>query len=102
MLNKDKIFEVISKIDSLFIEDTRFPVLWNQLAELLSENEQETIEFLDSCNDENVINNISSVFDDISSNFQSEKFIECLKRLEIKFPNLVLHPMIEVAMNVLK
>ncbi|AFY93470.1 hypothetical protein [Chamaesiphon minutus] len=97
MLDKEKIVKIINEIDSLFIEDTRYPIFWNQLTQLLSEDEQETIDFLDSCNDENIINNISSIFDNISSNLQSNKFIKCLKRLEIKFPNLLLYPMIEAA-----
>lgn len=102
MLDEKKVVKIINEIDSLFIEDTRYPIFWNQLTQILSESEQETIDFLDSCNDENIINNISSVFDDISSNLQSDKFIECLKRLEIKFPNLFLYPMIEAAIYIME
>ena len=101
MLNTEKVLEVISKINALFIEDTRFPIYWSQLAEVLSEDEQETIKFLDSCNDENVVDNISSVFGDISSVLQSKDFIECIERLQIKFPNLSLKPMIEIAIEFL-
>lgn len=101
MLDKEKVIEIVNEIDSLFMEDTRFPKYWGQLTQVLSENEQETIDFLDSCNEKNIIDNISSVFADISTNFQSQKFIKCLERLEIKFPDLLLNPMIEVAKDVL-
>jgi hypothetical protein len=101
MVNKGKIMNIINKIDSLHIEDPIISLYWRELAQALSEDTMETIEFLDSCNDENVINNISSVFDDISTNLQSQEFIKCLDRLEIKFPNLLLHHMIEVARDVI-
>ncbi|WP_310485637.1 hypothetical protein [Chamaesiphon sp. VAR_48_metabat_403] len=101
MIDEEKILSIIHKIDSLHIEDPTISLWWNKLAQVLSENTKETINFLDSCNDENVVNNISAVFDDISANLQSQEFIKCLDRLENKFPNLLLHPMIEVAIDVI-
>jgi hypothetical protein len=101
MIDREKILDIIHKIDSLHIEDPTISLYWSELAQALSEDTKETIDFLDSCTDENVINNISSVFDDISANLQSQEFIKCLYRLEIKFPMLLLHPMIEVASDVI-
>jgi hypothetical protein len=97
MFDKERILNTIHKIDCLHLEDPVISVYWDELTQLLSENERETIDFLDRCNDENVINNISSVFDDISIKLQSQEFIECLDRLEIKFPTLFIHHMIEIA-----
>ena len=97
MLDREKISNIIHKIDSLHLEDPSISIYWDELTQILSEDEEETIYFLDRCNDENVINNISSVFDDISIKLQSQDFIQCLDRLEIKFPNIFIHPMIEVA-----
>ena len=97
MLDREKILNTIYKIDSLHLEDPSISIYWDELNKLLSEDKKETIDFLDSCNDENVINNISSVFDDISIKLQSQDFIQCLDRLEVKFSNLFIHHMIEVA-----
>jgi len=60
---------------------------WKPMTEILSKNEKETIDFLKSCNDENLYW-ISEVFEDISGNFQSKGFVEFLKELHKQHPNV--------------
>ena len=57
-----------------------------QLTALLSENEEETIRFLDNCSEEDV-EIASEVFDNVAKVLQSLKYIDCLHRLEKKFPD---------------
>ena len=58
----------------------------NQLTALFTENEEETIRFLDNCSEEDV-EIASEVFDDVAKVLQSLKYIDCLHRLEKKFPD---------------
>lgn len=62
---------------------------WEKLTNILSINEDETINYLKSCSKEDVLL-ISSVFDDVSQKLQSRRFISCLKELDKKYPDLKL------------
>ncbi|WP_271004466.1 hypothetical protein [Listeria seeligeri] len=62
---------------------------WEKLTNILSINEDETINYLKSCSKEDVLL-ISSVFDDVSEKLQSRRFISCLKELDKKYPDLKL------------
>ncbi|EAE1303243.1 hypothetical protein G7175_000935 [Listeria monocytogenes] len=62
---------------------------WAELTNILSMNEDETINYLKNCSKEDVLL-ISSVFDDVSEKIQSRKFISCLRELDKKFPDLKL------------
>ena len=52
-----------------------------------AEQRDDTIEFINNC-DEHDIYWLSEIFEDISEVFQSEKFIEALKSVQTKYPNL--------------
>ena len=67
--------------------DVRQEDYWKQLTSLFTENEEETIRFLDNCSAEDV-DIASEVFDDVAKVLQSLKYIDCLHRLEKKFPDL--------------
>lgn len=69
---------------------------WEELSDVLSEDEQVTIDFLENCTEEQLYW-ISEVFEEISMKLQSKKFIDCIKKLEKKFPQLDLAHDIEVA-----
>ena len=66
--------------------DARQEDYWKQLTSLFTENEEETIRFLDNCSEEDV-EIASEVFDNVAKVLQSLKFIDCLHRLEKKFPD---------------
>ena len=66
--------------------DARQEDYWKQLTALFTENEEETIRFLDNCSEEDA-EIASEVFDNVAKVLQSLKYIDCLHRLEKKFPD---------------
>ena len=69
---------------------------WDELIELLSENESETINYLKHCT-KNEAEWVSEVFEDIAYNLQSNAYIESLQKINVKYPDLNLANIIEIA-----
>ncbi len=69
---------------------------WNNITEILSQNEEDTILYLKNCNKENLYF-ISEVFDDISKNLKSKNLIYVLEELNQKYPELNMKADIEFA-----
>jgi hypothetical protein len=69
---------------------------WEEITDILSDNEVNTITYLDNCSKDDVYW-ISEVFEDVSQNLQWYKFIECLRRLDLKFPELDMTKDIDLA-----
>ncbi|PFM65223.1 hypothetical protein COJ48_08340 [Bacillus cereus] len=69
---------------------------WNEIIEVLSENEDNTIRYLENCSKEDLYW-ISEVFEDIAESVQSKEFINCLRRLDKKFPELEMTKDIDIA-----
>ena len=59
----------------------------NEIIEVLSENEENTIRYLENCSKRRVIL-ISEVLEDIVEIIQSKELINCLRKLDGKFPEL--------------
>ena len=74
---------------------------WEELTIILSKNEYETINYLMNCSKDDVLL-ISSVFDYVSDNLQSKRFISCLRELDKKYPDLKLTSFIDDAENYIK
>lgn len=74
---------------------------WEELTNILSKNEDETIKYLMNCSKDDVLL-ISSVFDYVSENLQSKKFISCLRELDKKYPDLKLTSFIDDAEDYIK
>ena len=55
---------------------------WNELTQIFIQNEESTIAYLNSCCKEN-IDWISGIFEDISGQLHSSRFIECIEKLAI-------------------
>ena len=91
MIDKAKIKKIIEEREALFSDDPRINEYWNVLTEELTNSEEETIEFLCQC-DEHDIYWLSEVFDDISEVLQSQKFIDTIKNLQAKYPNVNMEP----------
>ncbi len=68
---------------------------WEELAELLSEDIEQTIKFLDTASEEEV-EWLSEVFEDVDFDEKTKEYVECLKRLVQKFPNSTIRPSVEV------
>ena len=97
-----KIQIIVNQIDKLHIEDPTIFVHWDGLTKILTRDEISTIIFLQNLKDEHLIKHVSSVFEEISSNLQSKKFIETIEFLEQKFKHLKLHYMVEAAKNAME
>ncbi|GFH41955.1 hypothetical protein Hs30E_05060 [Lactococcus hodotermopsidis] len=69
---------------------------WEEMVELLSQNEDSTINYLESVEKEDLYY-ISEIFEDLSEIFQSPKFISCLRKLDEKFPKLEMTNDIDIA-----
>ena len=87
MVNEIKMKELIKKRERLHPDDPRTEDYWNMLTKELTVNEDDTIEFICNCNEHDIFW-LSEIFEDISDVFQSEKFIEVLKKVQEKYPKL--------------
>lgn len=77
-------------------DDFEIEKCWNKMTILLTQNEYETIDYLNECNEDELYY-ISEIFEDISEQFQSERFITCLRKLDKKFPNVDMTKDIDIA-----
>ena len=78
-------------------DDPRVVKKWNELTQIFIQNEESTIAYLNSC----CKDWISEIFEDISEQLQSSRFIECIEQLAIKYPDLNLEQDILYAKEVL-
>lgn len=79
-MNTKRLKEVIEENNRIEPEDDdAHESIWNEMYAIMSENLEETIEYLDSAPAFDY-EYICSVFDILSEHFQSEEFIECLER----------------------
>ncbi|UYP10391.1 hypothetical protein [Priestia megaterium] len=74
---------------------------WNEIIELLSENEENTIRYLENCSKEDLYW-ISEVFEDIAEIIQSKELIKRLRELDRKFPELEMTKDIDIAESYMK
>lgn len=97
MKMEEKIKQIIEKRKNLHIEDDfGIQKCWEELTNVLSDNENKTISYLNCCEKEQIYW-ISEVFEDISENLKSTDFIECLRNLEKRFPELEMTKDIDLA-----
>ncbi|MBC1512095.1 hypothetical protein HCA00_03930 [Listeria booriae] len=88
---------ILEKRKSLNInDDFGIEKCWNEMTELLSQNEMETINYLEESTEKDLYY-ISEIFEDVSERFQSEQFINCLRKLDKKFPELDMTQDIDIA-----
>ena len=69
---------------------------WDKMTEILSQDIDETIQYLENCSEEDIYF-ISEIFEDISEKVKSEKYIICLRELDKKFPSLNMTRDIDIA-----
>ncbi|MBC1307833.1 hypothetical protein [Listeria booriae] len=90
---------ILEKRKSLNInDDFGIEKCWNEMTELLSQNEMETINYLEESTEKDLYY-ISEIFEDVSERFQSEQFINCLRKLDKKFPELDMTQDIDIAQS---
>ncbi|WPC43876.1 hypothetical protein [Clostridium sp. JS66] len=101
MIDNDKINSIIKERVSMHPDDPRIMNKWRELTDIFTENQEDTIEFLNTCSEENV-EWISEVFEDISEILQSSQFISCIEKLNDKFKDLNLDQDIRYAKEVIE
>lgn len=79
--------ELLKERSELELNNPKLYDYWSVFTELLSKDIYQTIKFLDGCTEDEIYW-LSEVFEDISYKVNSKAFIDCLKRLEKKFPNI--------------
>ncbi|WP_185537545.1 hypothetical protein [Listeria booriae] len=88
---------ILEKRKSLNInDDFGIEKCWNEMTELLSQNEMDTINYLEESTEKDLYY-ISEIFEDVSERFQSEQFINCLRKLDKKFPEFDMTQDIDIA-----
>lgn len=88
MISYQKVRELIDKRVSLNPDDPRVLDIWEELTNIFSQDENETVNFLKKCTIED-IRWISEVFDDILENLQGKIYIEEIERWSRQWPELV-------------
>lgn len=101
MINNKEVEKIIIERIEMHPDDPRIMEKWNELTQIFVRDEEDTIVYLNNCNMEN-INWISEIFEDISEQLQSDRFIECIYQLSIKFPELDLEQDILYAKKVME
>ncbi|MGN6713333.1 hypothetical protein [Anaerocolumna jejuensis] len=95
-MDQEKVIDLLCERVLIEENDPAIYKIWEELTELLSRNVDETICFLKGCT-ENQLYYISEIFEDISYNLKSPKFIQVLYDLNHKYPELNMESDIELA-----
>lgn len=94
---KDIMDKIIAERKSKDIEDDYgIQTCWDKMIHVLSNDIYETVAYLENCSEEEIYF-ISEVFEDISEQLQSKQYIDCLKKLDKKFPDLSMTKDIDLA-----
>ncbi|MDM5279669.1 hypothetical protein QUF95_19900 [Paenibacillus silvae] len=94
----EEVISLVQKRENLHPDDPAIQLIWNELINLLKQDEESTILFLDQC-DKKYLYWISEIFEELSAEFQSRAFIDCLLRLQKKYPDLDMEQDIEYAIQ---
>jgi len=92
-----KVEEICKKINALHLNDPKIMQYWDELTCVLTEDEKETLFLLENLNDKELIEDISSVFGEISRKLRSMKFVSCVEAMRDRYPELMLEHMVEDA-----
>lgn len=94
---KENMRKIIEERKKIHIEDDYgIQECWLKMIDALSENEQQTVIYLENCTKEELYY-VSEIFEDISERLQSKIFIECLRKLDKKFPEMKMTKDIDLA-----
>ena len=82
---EDKILDIINVIESKHLNDPTKSDDYDKITKLLLIDVNQAIHVIENLNLDN-LEHISSDFEELSYKFQSKEFVECLKKLEEKYP----------------
>jgi len=93
----EKMNDILKIRKSLHMNDSHgIYECWDEMVKQLSENEADTLDYLNHCSD-NDLYFVSEVFEDVSVNLKSDRFIQCLRKLDVKYPELEMTNDIDIA-----
>ncbi|MBJ7894351.1 hypothetical protein [Bacillus atrophaeus] len=85
---EDKMNFILNKRKKLNLnDDYGIQKSWEEIIEVLSKNEENTLSYLKNCNKEDLYR-ISEVFEDLAESLHSKELINCLRKLDEKYPDL--------------
>ena len=93
----EQLVEICEKIYKLHPNDPIISQYWDQLTEILSRSEDETVAYFNDANDKKMIYTVCSVFADVAYELQSQRFIDCIEDVQKRNPDLNLERFIERA-----
>lgn len=82
---KNKILEIVDVIESKHLNDPTRSNDYDNITQLLLLDVNQTIHVIEDLDLEN-LEHICSDFEELSYKFQSKEFVECLQKLEEKYP----------------
>ncbi len=95
-MNKALLLDMLLKRKSLHLEDPTVYLYWDEMTGLLSEDAEETVMFFNECTEDQIAW-FSEIFEDVSYNLQSQKYIVCLEQLLSKFPEIPIKESVKAA-----
>lgn len=101
MINYNQVNKILEERQSYHPDDPRIQECWRELNKLLAVDEDGAIKYFNQCSENNILY-LSEIFDDLSEHYQSKAFVEFLKTLQSKFPNIDISVGIKYAEIVLK
>ncbi len=94
---KESMMKIIEERKKKHIEDDYgIQECWDKMIDVLSADIQQTVSYLENCTQEELYY-ISEIFEDIAERLQSKTFIECLRKLDEKYPELKMTQDIDLA-----
>ncbi|MCR6097761.1 hypothetical protein HXA31_00055 [Salipaludibacillus agaradhaerens] len=93
---EEKVRTVLGARALLDDNDPRIEQKWEELIDLLSEDENLTLNFLQVCT-KTELSFLSEIFEEVAYNLQSKKYIELLYSLNQRYPDLNLKRSIQIA-----
>jgi hypothetical protein len=79
-------------------DDYGIQAAWAEMTNLLSEQEKNTITYLEKCSKSDLYW-VSEIFEDVARNIRSQSFIDCLRILDKRYPDLEMRGDIDLAEN---
>ena len=101
MKKKKRIEELIQIRKEMHLDDPNITNIWNELADLLSQNIDDTVKIISELSRDEVYW-VSEVFEDISENLMSQEFINCIESLAKKYSDIDISDDIEFAKKLWK
>ena len=85
---KETITKIIEQIQQKHLNDPTIKDDYLEIISILSTSDERTVTILNELNS-NQIDSISTIFEEVSANLQSKRFIDCIKKIAKKYPSIL-------------